>query len=225
MPAPLIPEAESLDISLRGSFNPAILHPQWFLRQKLVGEEEASSAAIKWVSPEITDVAFAGINLVCLPQSLTVRTANVAYVPRVFDLVDGILKLLPYTPIRACGINAHVHCRVRTVEYWHQIGHALAPKELIWDDLFEQPGLQNLTIKAKRGGKFPGEINVAVEPSLLVNPGVYIQTNTHFSVASKPEEGGGADVVRAFLTAEGESATQQARVVAGKIFDKIQPDE
>ena len=46
-------ESEALEVVMLGSFNPAILHPQWFLRQKLIGEEEALAAKIKVVAAEV----------------------------------------------------------------------------------------------------------------------------------------------------------------------------
>src|SRR5262249_32384770 len=111
-------ESETLEVVLLGSFNPAILHPQWFLRQKLIGEELALAAKIKFVATEVTDVSFAGIHLICLNQSLLVNVQNMAFSTKLFDLVDGMLNLLPHVPLHACGINPSAHYRVETVEYW-----------------------------------------------------------------------------------------------------------
>src|SRR5713101_7180018 len=105
-------ESEGLDVVMLGSFNPAILHPQWFLRQQLIGEEEALDSAVKVVSAEVTEVSFGGLTIVCLHQSLVISTANVAYSTKLFDLVDNMLRLLPHIPMRACGINPSVHYRV-----------------------------------------------------------------------------------------------------------------
>src|SRR5438876_10243673 len=217
-------ESEALEVVMLGSFNPAILHPQWFLRQKLIGEEEALAAKIKVVATEVTDVSFAGIHIVCLNQSLLLSIQNMAFSTKLFDLIDGVLNLLPHVPMHACGINPSVHYRVETVEYWHKIGHTLAPKNLIWDPLFPEPGMQNLTIKSPRKGDYPGFINIIVEPSSLVNPGLFVKTNTHYDVPSELRESGGADAVRKFIKNESAAACEQARRVAAKIFAEIKPN-
>jgi hypothetical protein len=151
-------ESEMLEVVMLGSFNPAILHPQWFLRQKLIGEEEALAARIKVVATEVTDVSFAGIHITCLNQSLVLNIQNMAFLTKLLDLIDGILNLLPHVPLHACGINPSAHYRVETVEYWHKIGHTLAPKKLIWEPLFPEPGMQNLTIKSPRKGNIRGSL-------------------------------------------------------------------
>jgi hypothetical protein len=151
-------ESETLEVIMLGSFNPAILHPQWFLRQKLIGEEEALAATIKVVAAEVADVSFAGIHITCLNQSLLLSIQNMAFSTKLFDLIDGVLNLLPHVPMRACGVNPSAHYRVETVEYWHKIGHTLAPKRPIWDPLFPEPGMQNLTIKSPRKGDYQASL-------------------------------------------------------------------
>src|SRR5437762_8820921 len=91
-------ESETLEVVMLGSFNPAILHPQWFLRQKLIGEEEALDAKVKVVAAEVADVSFAGIHIACLHQSLALSIQNVAFSTKLFDLIDALLNLLPHVP-------------------------------------------------------------------------------------------------------------------------------
>jgi hypothetical protein len=217
-------ESEGLDVVMLGSFNPAIFHPQWFLRQQLIGNEEALDGVVKVVSTEVTEVSFGGLTIVCLHQSLVISTANVAYSTKLFDLIDNMLKLLPHIPMRACGINPSVHYRVQSINYWHKIGHSLAPKDLIWKPLFPEPGMQSLTIKAMRPDKKPGHINITVEPSTLVNPGLYVKTNTHFDVPIELRDARGTEAVRKFIQEDSATASIEARRVAAKIFEEIKPD-
>ncbi|HEY5705272.1 MAG TPA: hypothetical protein VIS96_06840 [Terrimicrobiaceae bacterium] len=225
MPAAVrTPESESLDVVLVGSFNPAIFHPQWFLRQELVGENEADEAKVKMVSSQITDVQFGGVRAVCVTDRLTLSTPNVAFTEKIHDLATAILRLLPHTPVRACGINPQVHYRVQTVAYWHKIGNTLAPKNVIWNDLFPEPGMQSLTIKAPRGGVFPGETNVTVGPSDRCKPGFFVHANTHYDVPKASQHMGGASGVRDFILAEWNKACEQARRVADQIFQKIKTE-
>jgi hypothetical protein len=84
--------------------------------------------------------------------------------------------------------------------------------------------MQNLTIKAKRLDEKPGVINVTVEPSLLVNPGLYVKTNTHFDVPVELQESGGAEAIRRFIEQDSATACAEARRVATKIFQEIKPN-
>ena len=163
-----------------GSFNPAIFHPQWFIRHELIGEEEADPHGVKVVSSEVTEIRISEIRLVCIGDRLTLGTQNIAYEEKLRDLAEGILSLLLHTPIRACGINPSAHYQLENVDYWHKIGHTLAPKELIWNDLFVTPGLKNLTIQSKASPQDLNEVNVTVAPSARFNQGLLIYVNSHF---------------------------------------------
>ena len=224
MPATRTPESERLDLVLVGSFNAAIFHPQWFLRQQLIGEYEATNAEVKVVSSQITEVEFGGVRAQVVADRLTLGTSNIAFAEKVVDLTLGVLRILPHTPIRACGINPQAHYRIETAKYWHKIGHVLAPKELIWDDLFDESGLLSLAIQAPRLGPYPGEANITVEPSDQIKPGIAVRVNTHYGV---PEEGQqtGASAVQQFITNECEKALGEARRVADKILQKIRPND
>lgn len=159
------PEAEGLEVVVVGSFNPAIFHPDWFLHQGLIAEDDAKEAKIKLVSNEVSEIQLCGLRLVCISERFLIGTSVISQAPRMHDLLSNIFTLLSHIPVTACGINPWVHYGVSSVDYWHKIGHTLAPKELIWNGLLEKPGMQSLVIKAPRKGEFPGEINVTVEPS------------------------------------------------------------
>jgi hypothetical protein len=61
---------------------------------------------------------------------------------------------------------------------WHGVGHTLVPPSN-WPFLNE-PGLRTLTEEGQRPDEQTGFIRVKVEPSNLVQPGVYIQINDHY---------------------------------------------
>src|SRR5438128_7714194 len=166
MPVPTLQE-EALTLVFVGSFNPAIFHPEWFGRMKLVAEQDAKDALpdLKFLSHEAADVTVAGIHLQCLPERLTLSTPNPARYEQLQELTVAMLEILPHTPFRACGINHSVHYSVHSENYWHAIGHALVPKEPIWKPLLPDPRTQSVSVKQKREGNFPGDINITVEPS------------------------------------------------------------
>jgi hypothetical protein len=218
------PEAEGLEVVVVGSFNPAIFHPEWFLRQDLIGDQDAKDAATKVVSRNVTDVELCGIRLVCIPERVVLSTSNISQAPRIQDLLVRILMLLPHTPVSACGINPWAHYRVSSTDYWHKIGHTLAPKDLIWKDLFKSPGMLSLTIQEPRAGEFPGQINVTVEPSLTFAPGILVKSNYHYGLPADSLHTGAAEALPKFLRAEWNVACEIARRVANTLLEKIKPD-
>jgi hypothetical protein len=216
-------EGEGLDVVLVGSFNPAIFHPEWFLRHELVGAEDALKAEVKVVSGPATEMKIAGVTLKCIADRLMLGTSTISYSERMQDFFFHIIRLLPHTPIAACGINPWANFPCGTEERWHKIGHKLAPKDLIWDEILEKSGMQSLTIKAPRNGDFPGEINVTLQPTEpnVIRYGLWIRVNYHFPI---PNDAGlqRNDKVLSFLKAEWKTATEMPRRIANQIFSKIQ---
>jgi hypothetical protein len=222
----LTPEAEGLEVAVLGSFNPAIFHPEWFLRYKLIGENDAKEAEVNVVGSEVTDIQICGIKLVCIKDRFSLGIANISHAARMQDLLLQIFTLLPHIPVTACGINPSVHFKISDTQYWHKIGHTLAPKELIWNDLkqLEKPGMRSLNITALRTGEFPGQTNITVEPSLRFPPGLFVQSNYHYPVPAEAIHTTAVELVLKFLKEEWNPACAMARIVANKIFEKIKPD-
>ena len=218
------PEAEGLDVVVLGSFNPAIFHPEWFLSQKLIDEQDAKAATVSVVSHEFTNVLLCGVKLFCLPDRFSLGCSNISQAARIQDLFGQVFRLLPHTPITACGINPYAHFSVGTIDYWHKIGHTLAPKDLVWDGLVKQPGMQNLTIKALREGEFSGEFNITVEPSTSFPAAICVRSNCHYGLPKELVHSGGAAMLIRFIESEWNTACAIPRRVANTIFDKIKPD-
>lgn len=215
------PEAEALDLVMVGSFNPAIFHPEWFLRQGLIVEAEAQQAQVAEVSAEVTFLQLCGFQIQCVSDRFSIGTSNISVAERMQDLVLGIFAKLPHTPITACGINHGVHYLVGDAAYWHRIGHTLAPKDLVWNGLLENPGMQLITIRGERGGPFPGEINVTVAPSVQYPPGIFVKSNYHYGIAPDKVHAGAAEQALKFMRSEWSLANAMARKAAEQIFTKI----
>jgi hypothetical protein len=220
------PEHENLEVVFVGSFNPAIFHPQWLSRYALVGEVEAEQAVVKAVSAEVSDVRIGGFRLLCLQDRLSLSTQNVAFAEKLYDLAMGIFSLLPHIPLTACGVNSRAHYKIESIEYWHKIGHQLAPKDTIWNALFEEPGMNGISIKAPRTDGQNGEFNVFVEPSRRLKPGIHIQVNSHLNISEDDTtRGNGASIVKNFLEKEWKTACAEARRVACQIFATIKQND
>src|SRR2546421_10608140 len=130
---PRAPDAEELSIVLLGSLNPGIFHPEWFRRQEILLPPEAEEAKIEVVSPQATEVKFLDMKLDVFPDRLVLETSDVSRAEKLQDLLLNVLAKLPHTPVTACGLNNTLQFDLGDETYWHKIGHALAPKEVVWD--------------------------------------------------------------------------------------------
>jgi hypothetical protein len=217
---PELPAAagEEINVVLVGVLNPAIFHPEWFVRQALLSEAEAAKAEVQAITPQVSDLKFLDFGLQALQSRLTIKTVDVSKAPKINDLVIGILTKLPHTPITAAGINQGLHLATGSEENWHKIGNALGPKERIWEELYREPGLASITIESPRTGQFAGKTNVTVQPSVLVRYGVYVSSNVEYQ---PPQEGETALLVSEFIKSEWKVAIQEATRVAEQIFREL----
>ena len=80
------------------------------------------------------------------------------------------------------GTNRDMHFKIKDEARWHQLGDLLAPKQL-WSPVLQEPGLRSLIIQSSPStkGKLHIVHNVTVAPSVLVQPGVYMQLNIEAS--------------------------------------------
>jgi hypothetical protein len=212
------PTSEEISVVLVGSLNPAIFHPEWFVRQGLLSLGEADRAETVVISPQVADVRFPDFGLQVLPGRLSVRTSDVSKAPRIHDLIIGILTKLSHTPVSAVGLNQSLHIATEGEENWHKIGDALAPKGLIWGKLYERPGLLNISIQSPREGSFPGTTNITVQPSALITPGVMVTSNIEFRTTDQVSS---APKVVEFVQNEWSTAIKEATQVAELIFSEI----
>jgi hypothetical protein len=222
-----IPAAEGLDIVVIGSFNPAIFHPEWFLRQKLVREEEIAEPQINAISKEICDFSFSGMKLFCMNDRFSIGTTNISKSARMQDLLINTFTILSHTPVTACGINPTVAYTVKDDKLWHKIGNTLAPKDLVWNELFEKPGMNSLCIKAPHSGEFAGDTFLWVEPAQdpRIHPGIFVRANYSYNFPKDPENAEATELLLKFLTKDWDVACALARKLGEVILEKIKPDE
>lgn len=222
MPIPLV-EADRLFLVCLGSFNPAIFHPQWFVRMNLIAEADGrdDAAEIKVISPDVADIVVAGMTVQCLPDRLTFGTSNPGRFEQLQELIIKTLETLPHTPVTACGINRELYYRVPSEEYWHAIGHALVPKDPIWKPLLPDPRTIGVSIKQAREGRFEGEVNITVQSATRFHPGIGIKTNWHYSLPSEARAANSAENVAEYLKAEWTEACSMPSRVAEAIFTHI----
>lgn len=223
------PGAEGLEVVVIGSFNPGIFHPAWFLHQHIIDQEEADSqdTKVNVVGREVTEIQLCGIKILSMSDRLTLTTTNVSQAARVEDLVLQTFTLLSHIPVTACGINSHAFYSIPSRAFWHKIGNTLVPKQPIWSELVESPGMQSVIIKAPHGGDFRGEMYLTVEPSQdpRFDPGLYVRSNYHFPFPNATLHAGSTELLLKFIKSEFEKAIELAKITANKIFEKIRPDD
>ena len=181
-----LPEIEGASIVLLGSFNPSIFQPRWLGAQGLLRAEEAENAKIAVVKNDIADFSTGWLHVQVLQDRLMMQTED----PRQFlplrDFAVGILNLLPHTPTHALGLNKFAHYKMDSVEAWHAIGDALAPKQPWKGIMASRPGLLSILIGGRREDSSTSVLRVKVEPSppAKLQYGVYIDINEEYRAPS-----------------------------------------
>lgn len=183
------PAIESASIVLVGSFNPAILHPEWLAHQSLIRPEEAEQAEVEVVSRQLTVIRLSWLELEVLENRFRAAATDPAHFQTLKECVMGIFALLEFTPISAMGLNQEMHFRLREPENWAFLENALAPKER-WAGILTgrrdgAPTLQTLSLSGNRDGSSAERLIVKIEPSHRVQHGVYMATNEHFEFSDE----------------------------------------
>ena len=92
-------DRQRMSIVALGSFNPAIFHPVWFARHKLIRDAEAEESKLKVMCPEITVVESEWFALQVTAERFSLETSD----PRKFlplrDLVTATFSILEHTPV------------------------------------------------------------------------------------------------------------------------------
>ena len=171
-------------IVLVGDFDPMQVQPSILLAAGLLGEDDLADLRYEVLAPEISVLKLPWMELIVEPSKLTAATTMGNPVGElVRDFVVGFCNMIPVKKLTAMGLNHDTHFGVSSEEAWHRVGDKLAPKDELWRKILRAPGMRSLTIKGERDSALPGYVNVKVEPSLRIQPGIYINVNDHFAKA------------------------------------------
>lgn len=196
-------ELEDVSIVILGSMNPTIFHPMWFADNNLIRREEAHEAKIEIIHREATIFSTEWFSCQVLPERFYIDTENASMFSLLKDLVIGAFKVLEHTPVQALGLNSNLHFRAPSEEAWHKIGHSLAPKQA-WSQIVDNPGMRSLLVEGTRSGSQANKLNIRVEPSTKVEPGVYFNINHHFVIPPRGDVNATAGNSKLFDIIEGE---------------------
>lgn len=172
--------SDTMTLVVLGEFDPLLVTPRWLRRLDLIGSEDYESYRIELITPTATIVHFGAIQLKVLPDTLEVSTEAVNDVEVARDLAAGILLSEGTPGIGAIGINRMVHF-ASNFRNWHAVGDALVPKEP-WNNVIHLPGMLNLGLMGARDDGYSGSVNVQIQPSAMVQPGVFVSVNDHYTL-------------------------------------------
>jgi hypothetical protein len=208
-------EMEGWNIVLLGNFNPTIFQPLWFAKHGLIGETEAQAAEVQIIRPELTIFKTGIFSINVTLERFQIDTVTAQAAEPIRDLVIGTFKVLQETPVAQMGINRHQHFKMGSVDDWHTVGHKVAPKT-VWKDLIDNPGTRNLSIQGTLKDTSSKYVVFTLQPSTLVQPGVYVGMNAHYE---RPE---GASIFWLLETLNREWAPVQlkAKTVAQTVISR-----
>jgi hypothetical protein len=170
-------QSESVLVSVLGGFNPRIVEPLWLAKHGLVAEEEADDAQRQLIDEDLARIVLPWAELIVLQDRLQVDARNeIVNAAQLRDLLVGVLRLLPHTPITIVSINHRVLVSAESEEQWHGVGHTLAPKEL-WEGILDKPGMLDYAMQGIRPDGLDGAIKVRIQPSPHAKWGIFINVN------------------------------------------------
>lgn len=222
----IAPELGEVTIVLVGNFNPVIFRPDWFARMGLLTIEQVDAANIEVVHPEITKFSTDWLILAVEKERFVVSTKEAPWI-RLNDLVVRVFKeFLTHVPIRMMGINRRVHFSVKDEETREAIGRTLAPHEP-WGEWMPKielergarhGGMRTLIMEQSvRDDGRRGYIRAKVEPTSMVNAGIFMEVNDHYE-AENAEEVVGPDELISILESGFEDSVARSEGIIDQIM-------
>ncbi len=152
-----------------------------------VPEQEAVEADVQLINREFCHIRLGWVDLVVLEDRLQAETTSETVNDgQIRDLLVGVLRLLPHTPIKGGSIHHRTEIAIETEEEWHKVGHILAPKE-VWEGVLDKPGMFDFAMVGVRPDDLKGAIRVRIQPSQVVQPGLFLNVNDEFFMPDDDE--------------------------------------
>lgn len=214
---------QGFSIVFVGAFNPAILNPDWLAARGLLRTEEATAAEVVVITPDLTVFKAAWLELEVTRERFIATTRDPSNLLGLSEVVAGIFGYLEHTPLRQMGLNTRSHYPIGSLDEWHALGDMLVPKDT-WRDVLPGdradglPGLRSLTVQGIRPDAPSKFVNFTVEPSVRLQPGLYVASNEHFE-ANDPNTP--ADLLD-HLRACWEPAVEFAQQIANHLVSRVE---
>lgn len=173
-------QIEARSLVLIGNFNPLIFQPSWLSLKNLIQEEEAESANIEVIHPEITKFDIGDwLKVEITVNRCSFSTAKEPYFDPMKDLVLSIFQILREIPMSAFGINNTFNLTLQNINNYFKFGKALTPLD-IWDENVKEPRLLRLDItEDQRSDSL--KRNITIRPSNQ-KLGVSVNINNDYEI-------------------------------------------
>lgn len=162
-----------------GPFNPAIVQPSWLARHGLVSEADADSAEIGMVHHLFVNFRCGPLVVQVDQQRLEVHCIHPDALPIARDLAAGIVTVLEHTPVRACGINRHIHLPGE----WDVLARRLVSAEVCSGVVGAGAAPASVVLRGRRSEE-AGALTLTLQRSELVPDAVYFGYNEHYDRSS-----------------------------------------
>jgi hypothetical protein len=210
--------ADLVAIVIRGDFRPVEISPKQLYEQKLIGDLEYRDAVIELRVPGEA-AAFEAGWLTCQAnaESLQLMTDQEVEYERLRDLAIAVLLSAPDRKISQLGINRHIHFPVPDTDIYDSIGDNLVHND-IWKDILIAPGMRSAIFWGERDDRYAGRVQIQVEPSFSVTPGVYFSYNDHYDLTRVEKQPSNRSEARALGRSESTSLEAEKNAVGIEIL-------
>jgi len=193
---------EEASIVLVGSFNPAIFHPEWFIRHKIVPEwnydaqTHGNDQSKLAVMPDLSTIEFQDDrHMQVLLNKFVLRTSRASEYLTLKDIVSSTFGILQETPIAQMGMNHSVVIEIPDDDKWISFGEKVAPKapwhsiapyiNELDEDRKKTLGLWDMTVQLPRPDDALGYIRPTIKVDNITQHRVSIGINSHIDVGDQ----------------------------------------
>jgi hypothetical protein len=153
-----------LSLTVEGTLNPGIIHPQWLAREGLLQAPEADNANIELAADDYSLFRTRDFTTEVTRDSLSMATRSEEFESSLREIFSGTLQLLRHTPVTELTISRFKYWRADPSET-----HFVGPLDWSnlamvdgWSDLIENPSPRGIAINGRTADGTP--VTMAIEP-------------------------------------------------------------
>jgi len=207
-------EVRALGLALFGYFNPQIFQPSWFVKNRILGDDELKGGGdILADTPGLVAFDFHDWLLEVSLERLLLYSSEAHKFPFVKDLATSALTLLRHTPVRGFALNHTTHQSLGSAEVVENLLDNFVPRAP-WQRYGPQFGERRVVLGTARTDNLDGSIRIELSKSDEVDDGVYVGIIDEVTVAPEQEHPDGcAEVLQALESIWAPSIARSDEVV------------
>ena len=212
----------SMSIVLLGDFQPGMFQPLWFLDNGVITKAEYEAIIKNTGKTFVVNNAITSFETDIISFSVGQKRFQFLGKKEPFEkVIDSFKKVfdsLSTIPINAYGINFFFHLAVDNYKEMKTIGTLLAPRKY-WESLYDtetqEDGLISMTMRKTTEY---GCLNISIESSNAIKPGIFLNFNFHHS---KKESSFVVGEIEEKLENQYKEYNSQVTKISDNIFEKI----